>query len=83
MIGLEKSSLRSVSVTPSVVPYERWDYDANGNCIYMGWNQVTSDTTATSWIIKKITYDGSNNPTVAGTASRVAWDDRTTSTYTA
>jgi hypothetical protein len=61
------------------------DYVGGENPIYLGSAVPGSSTASPVWQIKKITYDGNNNPTliaVAGGAEyNQIWDDRASLTY--
>jgi YD repeat-containing protein len=62
------------------------DYDSYGNLIYMGKAIIGSTTNASSWQIKKLTYDALNNLTKISWAGgnesfKNIWDNRTTLSY--
>ena len=62
------------------------DYVGGTNPVYLGKAAPGVATTATSWSIKKITYDVNNNPTTVKPADGTdtfdkVWDDRTTYSY--
>lgn len=63
------------------------DYDANGNLIYMGMSIPGQATSASTWQIRKFTYDASGNllSILYANGSRTytnAWDSRVGYTYT-
>ena len=62
---------------------KRFDYDLNGNCIYMGWAQLGSATSEKKWTIIKFTVNGSNQTTGAlmSTPDGAIWDNRATESY--
>lgn len=62
------------------------DYVSGTNPIYIGVAVANSATSAAVWQIKKLTYDGNDNPTsilAAGgtTEYNQVWDDRASLTY--
>lgn len=62
------------------------DYVGGSNPIYVGLAQPGTATSAASWQIKKITYDGNNNPTsilyaVGSGSFNQIWDNRASLTY--
>jgi hypothetical protein len=62
------------------------EYDASNNPVYVGEAGPGTAKAANGWRIKKITYDGSNNPTDVQWADGDTrfdniWDDRATYTY--
>lgn len=61
---------------------KRLDYDirTDGQPVYVGFNIRGAATSATNWILQKITYDGSNNPTLVQIAID-SWDNRATASY--
>ena len=64
----------------------KWDYDANGNSIYIGWAQPGAATSDTAWRIMQQTFNGNNQMTdskwpSASTSFSFVWDNRTTYTY--
>lgn len=77
---------------PTAVEYQEnyttlIDYASGANPVYIGKAQIGSATSASSWAIKKLTYDGNDNPTsikwADGTETfNKVWDDRTGFTYT-
>lgn len=63
-----------------------FDYDVSGNLIYQGWSQPGQATSASTWRLKKLTYNGSNQLTniqyASGSPSfTFVWDNRTSYTY--
>lgn len=64
----------------------KFDYDSNGNQIYVGWTQAGTASSATGWRLMKQTFNGSSQVTditwpSASTAFSFIWDSRTTYTY--
>lgn len=59
-------------------------FDIGATAIYAGEAASGTATAAAAWTIKKISLDGSGNPTsITMTAIRSAvWDNRTTESYT-
>lgn len=64
----------------------RFDYDGNGNQIYIGWAVTTYLSSDTVWRIMKQTFNGANQVTQIQWANgdpafNYIWDNRTTYTY--
>jgi len=64
----------------------KFDYDGNGNQIYVGWAQTGSLSSDTAWRIMQQTFNGSNQVTDikwpgGSTGFGSVWDNRTTYTY--
>lgn len=58
------------------------DYDASNNLIYVGLGGRGALTSAASWVVFKLGYDGSNNLTSVKTAPENSiWDNRVSLTY--
>jgi len=62
------------------------EYDASSNPVYVGEAEPGTVESAARWRIKKIAYDGSNNPTAVQWASGTqefdkVWSQRSTYTY--
>jgi len=62
------------------------DYDGGTNPIYVGKAVTGTATSQPFWQIRKIAWDGNDNPTSVKWADSVTtftkeWDDRTTYTY--
>lgn len=62
------------------------DYVGGTNAIYVGHAMPATLTSAASWRIKKIAYDGNNNPTSVKWAGGVktfsqVWDNRASLSY--
>jgi len=61
----------------------RFDKNSGTNIVFIGFAPTGSATSAAVWIIVKISYDGSNDPTsILWAPQNVKWDDITTLTYT-
>lgn len=59
----------------------KFDYDSNGNQIYIGWAQVGSASSAQVWRIMKQVFNGTNQTTDiqwpnASTSFNFIWDQR-------
>lgn len=80
--------------TPDVWPFilgstnftVKFEYDASGNNLYVGWAQPGTASSATGWRIMQQTFNASNQPTDikwpgGSTAFSSIWDSRTTYTY--
>lgn len=64
----------------------KFDYDANGNQIYVGWAQVGSASSDPSWRIMQQTFNGSNQMTDVkwangSTGFGWVWDNRASYSY--
>lgn len=64
----------------------RFDYDGNGNQIYIGWAQVGSLSSDSAWRIMQQTFNGSNQVTnitwaSGSTGFGLVWDLRTNYSY--
>lgn len=61
---------------------KRIDYDVrtDDNPVYVGYNIRGVATSDGTWVIQKITYDGSSRVTLVQIAID-SWDNRTTATY--
>ena len=61
---------------------KRLDYDVrtDDNPVYVGFNMRGTATSASTWILQKLTYDGSDRVTLVQIAID-SWDNRTTATY--
>ena len=62
------------------------DYDVSNNPIYVGFSPPPAGTANATWLIQKITFDASNNPTAVqypnGNPSFIyVWNDRTGYSY--
>lgn len=57
---------------------KRFDYDSrsDGQPVYIGYANPGTATTAITWLIHKVTYDGNDYPTRIQVAT-AAWDSRT------
>lgn len=77
----------TVDVKILAQPYEavQMDYDGSSNLIYVGTAVPGTLTSAASWLIKKLTYSGSNLTQVTfpnGVATYTnIWDNRVSLTY--
>lgn len=65
---------------------QNFDYDGNGNTIYVGNAQPGTATSATGWRVKQLNYNGSNQITSirypnGSPAYNFIWDSRTTYTF--
>lgn len=60
-----------------------FDYDGNGNCIYMGWAQRGSLSSERKWTIIKFTVNGLNQTTSAmiSVPDGAIWDNRASESY--
>lgn len=63
-----------------------FDYDGNGNQIYVGWAQPGTLSSSPTWRIMQENYNGSNQQTSvkwpnASTGFAFVWDNRTTYSY--
>jgi len=58
----------------------RIDYASGTDPVYVGMADHGVTSSQSSWLIKKITYDGSDI-TLIQVANNVAWDSRTTALY--
>lgn len=56
------------------------DYNSTPNPVYVGEAIRGAATSASGWTVMKVSYDGSNNPTVLQTADGT-WDGRGALTY--
>lgn len=64
----------------------KFDYDGNGNQIYVGWAQTGTVSSNESWRIMKQVFNGSNQVTDilwpnGSTGFGASWDLRTTYSY--
>lgn len=64
----------------------KFEYDASGNQIYVGWAQPGLASSATGWRLMKQTFNASNQLTditwpSASTAFTSVWDSRTGYSY--
>lgn len=64
----------------------KFDYDGNGNQIYVGWAQPGEVSSSSNWRIMKQIFNGSSQTTDiqwpgASTAFTSVWDNRTTYIY--
>jgi len=64
----------------------KFDYDGNGNQIYVGWAQVGSSSSDPAWRIMQQTFNGSNQLTDikwanGSTGFGLVWDNRTSYIY--
>ncbi len=62
------------------------DYDGGANPIYIGLATPGTATSTARWLIKKLTFDGSDNPTAIKFANGSPnfdqiWDDRASISY--
>lgn len=62
------------------------DYDGSNNLIYIGYAVSGTAKSAASWLIKKLTYDGSSNLTDiqlegGNTGFDAVWDNRAALSY--
>lgn len=62
-----------------------FDYDVNGNLVYIGIATAGRATTEASWFIKKLAYSGNNLSGIACASGQITfdkvWDNRATYTY--
>jgi hypothetical protein len=66
-----------IRFSPTKIPEQRFDPDGNGNYIYQGWSWEQNTLTSTSsWMIAKLTYNGSNQLIRIQVKSNVIWDNR-------
>ena len=67
---------------PASYSQKRLDYDVrtDSNPVYVGFNFRGALSSATNWVLQKLTYDGSNRVTLVQIAVD-SWDNRTTATY--
>jgi hypothetical protein len=61
---------------------KRIDYDVrtDENPVYVGYNIRGAATSDSTWVLQKISYDGSNRVTLVQIATG-SWDDRASVTY--
>lgn len=64
----------------------KFDYDASGNQIYVGWAQTGTVSSVASWRIMQQTFNGSNQATDikwpnGSTGFGWVWDSRTSYSY--
>jgi len=60
----------------------KFDWDANGNPIYVGYAPRGLDTSSAEWIISKIVWDANGNPTdILMSVPGQIWDNRTSVVY--
>lgn len=61
---------------------KRIDYDVrtDDNPVYVGYNIRGAATSVTTWVLQKLTYDGSNRITLVQVALD-SWDNRAAATY--
>lgn len=64
----------------------KFDYDGSGNQVYVGWCQVGTATSDSSWRIMKQTFNGSNQLTdvtwpSGSTGFGAVWDNRSSYSY--
>lgn len=64
------------------LPIDKVDANAAGQILYAGLAPRGKATSDAVWWIRKYAYDGSGNYTGSTYAEDVAWDDRTSATYT-
>jgi hypothetical protein len=64
---------------------KRFEYDANGNCIYTGYAPTGLEEGTNGWLLWKLTYDVNNRCTeiniAGGDDALCNWTQRTTYTY--
>jgi len=60
---------QSVVQTGAIPLSQRFEYDVNGNLIYMAKAQIGAIDTSPSWAIRRFTYDANNNLLTVGWAS--------------
>jgi len=62
---------------PAFSSQKKIDYDGRGddNPVYVGFNTSDAATSDTDWVVQKVTYDGSDRPTLVQVA-RGSWDNR-------
>lgn len=83
-----------MSITPELWPFisgatnftMKFDYDANGNQIYVGWAQTGSLSSDSTWRIMQQTFNASNQVTDikwpnGSTGFGLVWDNRASYTY--
>ncbi len=80
-----QGALRIVSGSSSDYT-KRFDYDANGNVIYIGLAKPGAATSETKWQIRKLEYDANGNVIAelfadGSAAFDKVWDNRTLYTY--
>lgn len=74
------------NVFPMSPMVTKLDYDGGANPIYIGVANPGSATSSAVWQIKKLTWDGNNNPTSILAANGTTeynqiWDNRVSLTY--
>lgn len=72
-------NFRVVATVPGDFKVRR-AYNASNQVQYLGYAERGTDEADPRWVIKRYTYS-SNLITEENIAKNVAWDDRTTSTY--
>jgi len=64
----------------------KFDYDVNGNLVYIGIAPAGKATSDTQWFIKQLSYSGSNLANIGCANGQIAfdkiWDNRASYTYT-
>lgn len=77
--------MRPIAVESTESYLQRFDYDANGNAIYLGRADIGSLSSEAKWQIKRLSYSGSNVTIIEFASStdafNQAWDSRTSLTY--
>lgn len=67
---------------PASYSQKRLDYDvrSDANPVYVGFNHKGAASSATNWVLQKLTYDGSSRVTLVQIAVD-SWDNRVSATY--
>lgn len=60
------------------IPYVKYEPDANGNIIYVGYYPPTSSVNDNTWLITRHIYDVNGNPTDSRTRVNISWANRAT-----
>jgi hypothetical protein len=68
---------------PASFTQKRMDYDVrtDSNPVYVGFNFRGASTSATNWVLQKLSYDGSNR-VISVQVATDAWTNRVSATYT-
>ena len=62
-------------------PQVRYDYDGDGNLVYVGIAPRGAASSAEAWIIWKLSYTSSRVTQQQSTLPNQIWDDRVTASY--